>query len=78
MNPYVAFALLIHAGLDGIEADLPLPESADINLFTASEETLSSFRHLPRSLTEANAAARESEFVRRHLPQALIAAYCDR
>ena len=78
VNPYVAFALLIHAGLDGIEADLPLPESADLNLFTASEETLSKFRHLPRSLAEANAAARESAFVRRHLPQALIAAYCDR
>lgn len=78
VNPYVAFALLIHAGLDGIEANLPLPESADLNLFTAPEETLRHFRHLPRSLSEANAAARESEFVRRHLPEALIAAYCDR
>ncbi len=78
VNPYLAFALLIHAGLDGIEANLPLPPSADINLFTAPQEVLKSFRHLPKSLTEAAAAARESDFVREHLPQEIIAAYCER
>ncbi len=77
-NPYVAFALLIHAGLDGIEEETPLLPSTDINLYTASEDTLRGFRHLPMSLSEANAAARESDFVRRYLPAALIAAYCDR
>ena len=78
VNPYLAFALLIHAGLDGIEADLPLPPSADVNLFTAPQELLKGFRHLPKTLQEASAAARESEFVRAHLPREIIAAYCDR
>ena len=78
VNPYIAFALLIHAGLDGIEEELPLPPSADFNLFTASEDTLRDFRRLPMSLSAANAAARGSDFVRKHLPEAMIAVYCDR
>ncbi len=77
-NPYIAFALLMHAGLDGIEAALPLPPSADINLFTAPEETLRGYRRLPATLQEANRIARQSAFVRRCLPEAVIAAYCDR
>ena len=78
MNPYLAFALLIHAGLDGIEEGLPLPPSADLNLFTAPEAVLKAFRHLPLTLREANAAARESAFVARVLPPEIIAAYCER
>ena len=78
VNPYLAFALLIHAGLDGIEQALPLPPSADLNLFTASEEVLKEFRLLPVSLREANAAALDSAFVKRVLPPEIIAAYCER
>ena len=78
VNPYLAFALLMHAGLDGIEADLPLPPSADCNLFTAPEEVLRGFRRLPASLRQANDLALHSDFVRRYVPQAIIAAYCTR
>ncbi len=78
VNPYLAFALLMHAGLDGIEADMPLPPSADCNLFTAPEEVLRGFRRLPASLRQANDLALHSDFVRRYVPQAIIAAYCTR
>ncbi|MCR5575848.1 MAG: glutamine synthetase family protein [Oscillospiraceae bacterium] len=78
VNPYIAYALLIHAGLDGIEAKLPLPPSADVNLFTAPEETLRTFRRLPGSLPEANRLALDSAFVHRCLPEEIIAAYCGR
>lgn len=78
VNPYLAFALLMHAGLDGIEADLPLPPSADCNLFTAPEEVLRNFRRLPASQRQANDLALHSDFVRRYVPQAIIAAYCTR
>ena len=78
VNPYLAFALLIHAGLDGIEAGLPLPPSADLNLFTAPEEILRGFERLPTTLREANALALESAFVRRTVPEAIISAYCER
>jgi glutamine synthetase len=39
---------------------------------------LRSFRHLPEALKEAADAARESAFVRTHLPPEIIAAYCER
>ena len=77
-NPYLAIAVCLAAGLDGIEQALPLPPSADLNLFTAPEQILKDFRHLPVSLHEANAAARESAFVRRVLPPEIVAAYCER
>ena len=75
-NPYLAFALMIYAALDGIEKGMPLPEPADFNLFSANPDTLSGFRRLPGSLTEARKIASESDFIRRHLPASIINAYC--
>lgn len=77
-NPYLAFALLIYAGLYGVETSLTPPEPADINLFTASPELLARYDKLPRSLEEAAEVASASEFVRKHLPEAVIDAYCRR
>ncbi len=77
-NPYLSFALLIYAGLHGVENRLPLPESADVNLFTADAETLSRYRHIPASLHEAIAAAKSSAFLRAHLPELILSAYTDR
>ena len=77
-NPYLAFALLMRAGLYGIEKRLPLPESADVNLYTADEETLRRYRHIPASLHEAAAAARGSGFIRAHVPELILSAYADR
>ncbi len=77
-NPYLAYALMIYAGLDGIEKGLVLPEPADINLFTADEATLRRFERIPGSLHEAAAAAMESTFIRSHLPESVINAYCRR
>ena len=74
-NPYIAFALLIQAGLDGLRRSLPLPPSADLNLYEASAEQLKAFRRLPASLEEARAAAASSAFVRDHLPPVILAAY---
>ena len=74
-NPYIAFALLIHAGLDGIKGRLNLPEPADINLYTAPQSVVDSYRRLPASLTEAAAAAAKSEFIAKHLPEAVAQAY---
>ena len=77
-NPYLAFTLLIRAGLYGIENRLPLPERADVNLFTADEETLRRYERLPASLREAAAAARSSEFIRAHVPELILSAYVNR
>ncbi len=77
-NPYLAYALMIYAGLDGIQNKMPLPESADVNLFTADEETLSRYQHIPASLHEAVAAAKGSSFIRAHLPELILSAYSNR
>ena len=75
-NPYVAFALMIYAGLEGIQQRAQLPESADINLFSAPAEVLKKFKKLPGDLEEAKAAAAASGFVNEHLPAELIELYC--
>ena len=76
-NPYLAFALMIRACLDGIERALPLPEPSDFNTFSASPERLAGLRKLPASRAEAATAARESAFVRACLPDAVVRAYCE-
>lgn len=73
-NPYLAFALLIRAGLDGIERRLTLPEPADFNLYTAPPEVLSRYKRLPASLAEAAAAAQASTEVARWLPEPVLRA----
>ena len=75
-NPYLAFALLIHAAMDGMEAGLALPPAADVNFFTADARVLEPYRRLPSDREEAARIAAGSDFVRRHLPQMLIDAYC--
>ena len=77
-NPYIAYALLIYAGLYGIENALQLPPASDFNLYAAAAGALSSFRKLPASLYEAAAIASASAFVRAHLPESVIAAYTHR
>ena len=74
-NPYIAFALLIEAGLYGIEKRLILPEPADMNLYTAPARVLEGFRRLPASLAEAEVAASGSEFIARCLPEPVARAY---
>ncbi|MBQ9413196.1 MAG: glutamine synthetase [Oscillospiraceae bacterium] len=75
-NPYLAYALLIYACLDGILRRLPLPPSADFNTFLAETSLLEGYRKLPASLTEAIRLAAGSEFIREHLPSAVIGVYC--
>lgn len=75
-NPYLAFALLIYAGLDGIKNGAELPRPANINLYKADEKTLSEYKRLPQSRTEAVEIAKNSEFIKEHLPEMMIKTYC--
>ena len=77
-NPYIAYTLLIYAGLYGIQNKLELPEPANVNLFTADAETLANYKTLPLSLAEAGKRAFDSSFVRDHLPLSLIEYFCNR
>ncbi|MBQ6508532.1 MAG: glutamine synthetase [Flexilinea sp.] len=75
-NPYIAFALMIYAGLDGIEKKAELPAPANINLFRADSETLSEFRELPVNFEEAKSIAAGSDFIRAHIPEKILDIYC--
>ncbi|HTX01441.1 MAG TPA: type I glutamate--ammonia ligase [Acidimicrobiales bacterium] len=64
-NPYLAFALVIAAGLDGIESRLELPPEAAANLYALSPVELAAegIASLPESLAEALEAMESSELV---------------
>ena len=51
-NPYLAFAVMLKCGLDGIKNDLPLPEASEENLYE-SERARQGLQTLPGSLSEA-------------------------
>ncbi len=74
-NPYLAFTLLIRAGLDGVKNHMTLPAAADINLYTAPDEITAHYEKLPETLEKAKAAARDSAFVAANLPASIIAGY---
>ena len=75
-NPYLAFALMIYAALSGLESRQPLPEAANINLYKADAQTLSRFRKLPETLNAACSIAEESDFIKAHIPAAILDIYC--
>lgn len=77
-NTYLAFALLIYAGLYGIQNKLELQAPADINLYKADADTLIKFKQLPEDLKSACAAANGSDFIREHIPDTILDIYCSR
>ena len=64
-NPYLAFALLLNAGLDGIERELPLPDESedDVWSFSERERQAMGIENLPRSLGSAIDLMEKSELV---------------
>ena len=75
-NPYLAFALLIHAGLYGYKNGLYLPPVSDIDLLSADSTVTEGYEKLPQTLSEAKRFARESSFIKEHLPKRIIDIYC--
>lgn len=62
-NPYIAYALLIYAGLDGIEKKMTLPPAVDSNLYAAPSDVTEKLVKLPSTLQEASEKARKSALV---------------
>ena len=76
-NPYLAFALVIRAGLDGILRGLTPPAFCDADLLQCPEEIRAQYPALPLSLSEAQSKMRESEFVKGALPAHLFSVYAE-
>ena len=75
INPYLAFALILHAGLDGIEQKLALPAALDADLYTAADDVTKTLTMLPQNLSDAIKAAAGSDFVKKVLGEHVLDKY---
>ena len=68
-NPYLAFASMLAAGLEGVENEYELPPEASNNIYemTAEERVAAGIRSLPEDLNEAIHAAQDSKVLRQCL-----------
>jgi len=68
-NPYLAFAVMLAAGLEGIEQEYELPPSVEPNIYklNAEQREAIGLGSLPNNLYEAITETQESELVRRTL-----------
>jgi glutamine synthetase len=76
VNPYFAFALVLHAGLDGIEGKYPICDALNMDLDKADKNVTENVRKLPDSLGKALELAYGSDFVRRVLGDEIVDRYC--
>ncbi len=78
-NPYLALAVMLRAGLDGIQRKLTLPAPMDENLFLRdeSERLRSRSRLLPATLGEALEALREDALIRETLGDSIYEGFLD-
>jgi glutamine synthetase len=75
INPYISFALIIAAGLDGIENNTALPPAIDADLFTADSSVTDSLVMLPNSLKNAIALTENSSFIKGVTGEELLSRY---
>ena len=77
LNPYLAFALIIAAGLNGIDENKPLPPSLDADLYKSDDSITKDLALLPDTLEKAIAIAQQSSFVKQVLGDDLLFKYID-
>jgi glutamine synthetase len=75
LNPYLSFALIIAAGLDGIENEISLPPAIDADLYTADDNLAKTLTALPDSMDAAIALAENSSFVKSVIGEELLLKY---
>lgn len=77
-NPYLAFAVMLAAGLDGIRRELPVPSAAEEAIYLPEVRGKTPLAILPGSLNQALNALEEDEVIRNslgaHLSERFISA----
>ncbi len=78
-NPYLAFAALLHAGLEGIEQGYALPDEMTTNLYRLSDEEREEqgVQSLPGSLGEAVEELAASALMARALGEHIFPRYVE-
>lgn len=76
-NPYLALAVCLAAGLDGIENEIMPPKSVDQNIFEMSkfEKKAAKIEALPRNLLDAIRELEKDEFIKDVLGEHLTEVY---
>jgi glutamine synthetase len=78
-NPYLAFSVMLAAGLEGIEKGYKVPDPVEENVYAMSEEERMKrgIGTLPASLLEAILLTEKSELVRKALGDHVFAAFIE-
>jgi glutamine synthetase len=78
-NPYLTFAAMLHAGLDGIEQGYELPEPMERNLYdlTHDERAAAGIEQLPETLGESIEEMANSELAKKALGEHIFPRYID-
>ncbi len=78
-NPYLAFSVMLAAGLEGIEREYELPDPAMFGVFEMSEAERSAhgIESLPSNLLEALRLTERSELVRRALGDSVFRSFVE-
>ena len=71
LNPYLAFAALIAAGLDGIEKKMELEPVVSGDIYDTSRK----LREIPKTLREATRLLDESDFLRKVMGNEVVDHY---
>jgi glutamine synthetase len=72
INPYLAFALIMGAGLMGIKSNMEPPKAVDANLYTADESITGNLVRIPDSLDKAIELAKGSSLVKSIIGEDLL------
>lgn len=78
-NPYLAFSVMLAAGLDGIEGEYELPPPTEAGVFGMSdaERAERGIESLPSNLLEALRITENSELVRRALGESVFQSFIE-
>lgn len=76
-NPYLAFAMMLNSGLDGIRSQLSPPKSVDVNIYqlTANQMKRAKIDSMPASLKEALAELKKNPIARPTLGEHIFEKY---
>lgn len=78
-NPYLAFAMMLNSGLDGVKNNLKAPASTDVDIFemTAAEKAKAGIASMPANLYEAIQEFRANPLAKETLGTHIVEKYIE-
>jgi len=78
-NPYLAFAMMLNSGLDGIKNNLPVPPSVNVDIFemTAAEKVEAGIASLPANLLDAIQELKVNQIAKQSLGEHILGKYVE-